>query len=153
MFTNFEIMASKSKVCFFFEKKFSGLNNRTKLKTFIENLFQREGKSLLNINYIFCSDKRLLKINRQYLNHDYYTDIITFDLSKNESTEAEVYISIDRVRDNAHQIGTSILQELHRVILHGALHLCGYSDRNEREKSKMRSKEDEYLSEYFSGST
>ncbi|MBL7743491.1 MAG: rRNA maturation RNase YbeY [Chitinophagaceae bacterium] len=146
-------MTSKPKVCFFFEKKFSGLNNRTKLKTFIEYLFQREGRTLLNINYVFCSDKRLLEINRQYLNHDYYTDIITFDLSENESTEAEVYISIDRVKENAHQVGASILQELHRVMFHGALHLCGYSDRSMSEKSTMRAKEDKYLAKYFSGST
>ncbi len=140
--------ALEPKVRFYFEKG-AWLSNRTGLKHFIETLFKKEGKRLSSINYIFCSDKRLLEINRQYLRHDYYTDIITFDLSESDQTVAEVYISIDRVRDNAKSLGTSFKEELHRVIFHGALHLCGHGDKAKREKEKMREKEDYYISLYF----
>lgn len=143
-------MASESKVCFFFEQGGFALSNRTGLKKFIRTLFTREKRKLGNINYIFCSDKKLLEINQQFLKHDYYTDIITFDLSADSSVVAEVYISIDRVRDNAKILGVSFKQELHRVIFHGALHLCGYSDKRPAEKALMRKKEDFYLQKLFS---
>lgn len=142
-------MPSPSKVCFFYEKRGFTLENRTRLKRFIESLFRKEKRSLGSINYIFCSDQRLLEINRQYLQHDYYTDIITFDLSSGSATQAEVYISIDRVRDNAKSLGNSFRSELHRVIFHGALHLCGYGDKSPREQVKMRVAEDRWLSIYF----
>ncbi|HEX7846309.1 MAG TPA: rRNA maturation RNase YbeY, partial [Chitinophagaceae bacterium] len=112
----------KAKVSFFFDGVSTSLKNRTDLKMFIESLFSKEGKKLLSLNYVFCSDKRLLEINRQYLNHDYYTDIITFDLSEDDSgIIGEVYISLDRVKENATQLKLSIKSELHRVIFHGAL--------------------------------
>ncbi|MBL7738161.1 MAG: rRNA maturation RNase YbeY [Chitinophagaceae bacterium] len=149
MFTNFEIMTSRSKVYFFFEKKIPGLKNRNKLKAFIERLLKAEGKRLSGINYIFCSDKYLLEINRKYLKHDNYTDIITFDLSEDNFIIAEIYISIDRVKANAYEMGTGVQKELHRVIFHGALHLCEYNDKSNRQKLKMRSKEEEYLGKYF----
>ena len=136
------------RVCFFFENKKFSLQNKAVLKTFIESIFKKEKKKLSSINYIFCSDKRLLEINRQFLNHDFYTDIITFDLSESDSTQAEIYISIDRVKDNAKSLGTSFKSELHRVIFHGALHLCGYKDKTWGEQLKMREKEDFYLSRY-----
>ena len=102
------------------------------------------------LRYIFCSDKYLLEINRQYLNHDYYTDIITFNLSNHpEAVQGEIYISIDRVKDNARQFNASFTQELHRVIFHGALHLCGYKDKTAKEEKLMREKEDQYLALYF----
>jgi rRNA maturation RNase YbeY len=148
-FTNFENMPTPSKVCFFFETKGFTLENRTALKAQVENLFRKEGKKLESLNYIFCSDKRLLDINRQYLQHDYYTDIITFDLSAGPATLGEVYISIDRVKDNAQTLGTSFKSELHRVIFHGALHLCGYGDKKKEEAQVMRSREDYWLSRYF----
>lgn len=135
----------KPKVHFYFEQKGFNLENRNQLKRFIESIFAKEKKRLSHINYIFCSDKRLLEINRQFLNHDFYTDIITFDLSEGRSTEAEIYISIDRVRENAKNLGYSFKSELHRVIFHGALHLCGYGDKTKKEKEKMRKKEDLYL--------
>ena len=126
------------------------LSNRTGLKTFIHSIFRREGKKLDTISYIFCSDNYLLEINKQFLRHNYYTDIITFDLSESsKSTIAEVYISVDRVRDNAQNFNSSFKQEIHRVIFHGALHLCGYKDKTPKEEILMRRKEDEYLKRYF----
>ena len=142
-------MSSKSKVRFFFEEKNFSLENRAQLKTFIESLFKKEKKKVSSINYIFCSDKRLLELNRQFLNHDFYTDIITFDLSELNSTQAEIYISIDRVRDNAKSLNTSFKSELHRVVFHGALHLCGFRDKTKGEKTKMREREGYYLNLYF----
>lgn len=142
-------MPSKSKVCFFFEEKVFSLQSRAELKAFIEILFKKEKKKLGSINYIFCSDKRLLEINQQFLRHDYYTDIITFDLSETDFTQAEIYISIDRVKDNAKTEGVSFKSELHRVIFHGALHLCGYKDKSRREALQMREKESFYLLKYF----
>jgi probable rRNA maturation factor len=143
-------MPTASKVCFFFETKEFSLENRQALKACIESLFKKERKPLDSLNYIFCTDKRLLEINRQFLKHDYYTDIITFDLSAGPATTGEIYISIDRVKDNARTLGTSIKSELHRVIFHGALHLCGYGDKKKEEVVVMRSKEDYWLSRYFS---
>ena len=103
-----------------------------------------------SINYIFCTDRALLKANRQYLNHNYYTDIITFNLSDDsEPIKAEVYISMQRVSENAKKLKSSIKSELHRVIFHGALHLCGYNDSNEKEKGIMRKREDYYLNRYY----
>lgn len=151
MFTNFENMTSpsQSKVCFFFDGVKTGLPNRGELKYFIERLFRKEGKKLGSLNYIFCSDKKLLQINRDYLKHDYYTDIITFDLSPGSlSVEGEIYISIDRVKDNAKQLGVSFRSELHRVIFHGALHLCGYGDKTKAQVQEMRRFEDKYLHLY-----
>jgi probable rRNA maturation factor len=141
---------SQSKVCFFFDGVRVSLTNRTVLKKFIERLFKREGKSLVSLNYIFVSDKRLLEINRDYLAHDYYTDIITFDLSEtSEGVQGEVYISIDRVRENAERLGVSLKSELHRVIFHGALHLCGYGDKTKAQIKQMRDAEDNYLNSYL----
>ena len=122
------------------------LRDRTRLKRFLASLFKKEGKQLNELQYIFCSDDYLLDINRQYLNHDYYTDIITFDLSeKGQSINAEIYISVDRVRENAREFGSSLRQELHRVIFHGALHLCGYKDKTSVQEKEMRKMEEKYL--------
>lgn len=101
------------------------------------------------MNYIFCSDTRLLEINKKFLNHDYYTDIISFDFSEGVSTQAEVYISIDRVKENARGLGVSFKSELHRVVFHGALHLCGYGDKTKKARETMRKKEDYYLLDFF----
>ena len=140
---------SKSKVCFFFEDRSFSLQNRNELKKFIERLFRNEKVSIESLNYIFCSDKRLLEINRQYLKHDFYTDIITFELSiPGNPTVGEVYISIDRVRENALAHKQSFKTELHRVIFHGALHLCGYRDKSKKEIQEMRDAETHYLKAY-----
>jgi len=141
-------MPSKSKVCFFFETRGFALADRTRLKRFIESIFKKEKKDLSFINFIFCSDKYLLQINKKYLNHDFYTDIVTFGLTSEGSIEAEVYISVDRVRENAKTLGISFKSELERVIFHGALHLCGYKDKTQKEIAEIRRKEDHYLSLY-----
>ena len=108
---------------------------------------------MAELQYIFVSDARLLEINRQFLQHDFYTDIITFPLSEpRQPMVAEVYISVDRVRENAREYGTTIKMELLRVIFHGALHLCGYGDKTPSEARKMRRLEDKYLNLY-QGST
>jgi len=138
-------MASKSKVYFFFDNVSLNLRSRNKIKAAVEFLFKSERKSLASLNYIFCSDEKLLSINRDYLKHDYYTDIVTFDLSEGPDITGEIYISVDRVRDNARQFGFTITDELLRVIFHGALHLCGYRDNTQALKNKMRAKEDHYL--------
>lgn len=119
---------------------------KTKLKSFLKVLFKNEGKQLGELNYVFCSDEYLLDINRRFLNHDYYTDIITFDISENKTeVTGEIYISIDRVKDNAVQLQQTTQRELLRVILHGALHLCGYKDKTKTQQKVMRQKEDDYL--------
>jgi probable rRNA maturation factor len=127
------------------------LPSRGRLKLFIPNIFRLETtKTLRELNYIFCSDEYLLQVNKEFLKHDYYTDIITFDLSDNDSEIAgEIYISIDRVRDNARVNNTWIYMELHRVIFHGVLHLCGYKDKKAADSQQMRAKEDYYLKKYF----
>ncbi len=138
-------------ISFFFpEHKVPALKERTKLKAFINKLFTKEGHKLANLTYVFCSDEYLLTLNQQHLQHDYYTDILTFDLSPTKETiEGEIYISTDRVRDNAENHDKTFNNELHRVIFHGALHLCGYKDKTKAQEILMRQKEDEYLSLYF----
>lgn len=133
--------------------KQTDLKERTRLKQFLFDLFKKEGRSLAGLQYIFCSDKYLLKINRQYLGHDYYTDIVTFNLAeKHHPINAEIYISVDRVRENARDFSVSVKCELHRVIFHGALHLCGYKDKTGGEIKKMRQMEEKCLTAYL-GST
>ena len=152
MLTNSEIMATskKAKIHFFSHDIPTRLKKTTVLKHFIELIFKREMKNLDSINYIFCSDKAILEINKKYLNHDFYTDVITFNLSSNNKPiSGEVYISIERVRDNAKQLGISIKSELHRVLFHAALHLCGYNDKKKNDKEIMRKKEDQLLTKYF----
>lgn len=105
--------------------------------------YQVQAKSL---NIIYCSDDRLLNINRQFLDHDYYTDIITFDLSDSDHLEGEIYISVDRVRENAQDMHIQFETELCRVMAHGLLHLIGYKDKTDEEKKVMRSEEDACLS-------
>lgn len=135
---------------FFFSAGNISLKNRTALKQFITSIFKSEGKKLKSLNYVFCSDEYLLEINRSSLNHDYYTDIITFDLSATKDLiEGEIYISVDRVRDNAQALALTIQEELHRVIFHGALHLCGYKDKSPKDSKAMRAAEDKYLAKYF----
>jgi metalloprotein, YbeY/UPF0054 family len=139
-----------SKVNFFFDEVAPALRNRRILKKFIISIFRSEGNDLESINYVFSSDESVLKINKEYLNHDELTDIITFRLSENgKPIIAEVYISIDRVRENAITHGASFVFELHRVIFHGALHLCGFTDKTALAVKKMRRKEEYYLASYF----
>jgi probable rRNA maturation factor len=137
------------KIHFFSDGVTLNIRNRKALKDFIEFIFRREKKRLQSINYIFCSDIKLRKINRQYLKHNYYTDIITFEISEQGTPIiSEVYISIDRIKENAKTLGVTYKSELHRVIFHGALHLCGYSDKRPNDRKLMTQKEDWYLRKY-----
>jgi probable rRNA maturation factor len=137
-------------VQFFFITNNITLANRTGLKLFVKQIFKSEKKKLFNLSYIFCSDEYLLNINKTHLNHNYYTDIITFDLSQTPNViTGEIYISTDRVRDNAATLGVSIREELHRVIFHGALHLCGYKDKTPKDEKAMRVAENRLLGKYF----
>jgi probable rRNA maturation factor len=122
------------------------LSNPKKTSTWIERVVKKEGSSIESLSYVFCNDKYLLGINQEYLDHDTFTDIITFDLGgTSRSIDGEIYISIPRVRENARNLGVVFDTELHRVIIHGVLHLMGYKDKTKAEKGRMRSKEEEYL--------
>ena len=135
---------------FFFLQDKHILKDRTTLKSFLPTVFRQHKKQLSNLTYIFCSDDYLIAINKAHLQHDFYTDIITFDLSETpRHITGEIYISTDRVRDNAATLGVSIKKELHRVIFHGALHLCGYKDKSARHLKEMRAEEDWCLITYF----
>jgi len=124
---------------------------RQQLKVFLLDLIRKEGEAVNHINYIFCTDDHLWEINRQYLKHDTYTDIITFHLhNKGEPLLSDIYISIDRVKENALLLNQPFQRELHRVIFHGALHLCGYTDKTKASQAEMRAREDWYLKKYFS---
>lgn len=123
------------------------LKGKSTLKVFLATIFANEGYEYKSISYIFCSDEYLLKLNQQYLNHDTYTDILTFTLSGTSlPIISEVYISIDRVKENATHLEIDFEDELHRVMIHGILHLCEYSDHTKLLKQEMREKEDHYLS-------
>ncbi len=141
---------SRPKANFFFDAATINIRDRTKLKRFIVSIFRQENRKLASINYVFSNDRAVRRINKEYLNHDSFTDIITFEFSeRNEPIIGEVYISVDRVRKNAITYGTSFGNELHRVIFHGALHLCGFEDKTTTEKTEMRKKEGYYLTKYF----
>jgi rRNA maturation RNase YbeY len=123
------------------------LPHQNVVKLWVSRIILAEGKTLKHLNYIFCSDVHLLHINQDYLNHDFYTDIITFNLSDSpDMIEGDIFISIDRVQDNASIIGQSFLRELNRVIAHGVLHLIGYDDTSPQLQNQMRIKEESYLS-------
>ena len=126
------------------------LLQRGKLKGFLTALFEAEKVSVRELHYVFCSDGYLLPLNEQFLGHDTFTDIITFVLSEpKQPVVSDVYVSVDRVKENSAALGVTFTRELHRVIFHGALHLCGYGDKTEVEKKRMRKREDYLLSKYF----
>lgn len=120
----------------------------TDYKQWLEDLILSEGKKLGEINYIFCDDEYLLKINQDYLQHDYYTDIITFDYVKGKTISAEIFVSLQRISDNASTLSREYEDELRRVLAHGILHLIGYKDKTEEEEKEMRRMEDLYLAKY-----
>lgn len=135
---------------FFYPQQTSVLTQKKRLKSFLIYKSTLHGRPISALQIIFCSDDYLLKINQDFLSHDYYTDIITFDLGVkgSETIEGEIYISLDRVRDNALQHGVSYKMELHRVIFHGVLHLLGFKDKKKSDQLLMRSMEDEFLEDY-----
>lgn len=139
------------KVSFHYADTHLNFLNKTALKHFIVSVFKEEQHALGSIRYVFCSDEYILNINKSSLNHDYYTDIITFDLSEtHQPIQSEVYVSLERVKENAKHLSVSFKLELCRVIFHGALHLCGYKDKKRADILKMRQKEDYYLTKFFS---
>jgi probable rRNA maturation factor len=140
-------MPIHSNIHFFFQSKMR-LTERRRLKTFLQTIFKKEGKIIETLVYVFCSDKYLLKLNQAFLKHNYYTDILTFNLSKSGKIEGEIYISVDRVKENSKTLKINTNLELLRVIFHGALHLCGYADKTKPQRKEMRKKEDEYLLHY-----
>tara|TARA_B100001778_G_scaffold66756_1_gene52620 strand:+ start:926 stop:1342 length:417 start_codon:yes stop_codon:yes gene_type:complete len=121
------------------------ISNPEKLNAWVVKCLSSFNKNCGEINVIFCNDDYLLSINKTYLNHDYYTDIITFDYSKAESVSGDLYVSVTRVKDNAKKLNLEFNDELYRVIVHGVLHLCGLKDKTKQEKEDMRAKEDEML--------
>ncbi len=130
--------------------KSTSLRSRTELKTFIIKQCLKEGVHIKTLQYVFCSDAFLLDINKRFLNHNFYTDIISFDLSEQKgSLIGDVYISIDRVKENAKTEGNLYTHELLRVIFHGALHFCGYKDKKPADQKTMRSMEDKWLKAYL----
>jgi len=143
-------MNNPGNILFFFQTTVT-LRERSRLKQFLCSLAKKEGKKIESLNVIFCNDAQLLEINQSFLQHDDYTDIITFDLSpvKNGPITAEIYISAERVRENAKTFNVPVNRELHRVAFHGLLHLCGYGDKKPKEVKVMRKKEEFYLQQYF----
>ena len=139
-----------SKINYFFEDTTSN-NEILPDKSWIENSIEMEGRNLGCINLIICSDNYLVKINKKYLNKEYLTDVITFNTNHLANAESkdyiygDIYISIERVLENKKKYGVSLSNELHRVLIHGVLHLLGYDDKTQFEKKLMTSKEDEYL--------
>ena len=114
----------------------------------LKSLAQQEGYALGEVNYIFCSAEHLLEMNRQFLGHDYFTDVITFDYSDRKGTKivaGDVFIDVDTVADNARIYGTTKTNEMHRILAHGVLHLCGQKDKSPRDEKQMHRKEDKYL--------
>ncbi len=134
---------------FFNEDTDYKLPRKQNTRQWLKQQAQAEGETAGDLNYIFCSDEHLLQVNREFLQHDYYTDIITFDTSETDAkTDGDIFISVDRVLDNATQHGTAPDQEMRRVMAHGLLHLCGYGDKTDDEVALMRAKEDEWLSKW-----
>lgn len=125
------------------------LKDKLLLKTFLSSIFAQEKVLFKSVSYILCNDDFLLKLNKEYLSHDTFTDILTFSLAETSlPIISEIYISIDRVRENAETLGISFEEELRRVMIHGILHLCGYKDKTPAQKKIMRAKEDFYLSAF-----
>lgn len=121
------------------------LENESNLKDWILNIIYSEGREEGDIIYIFCDDKYLHKLNIEFLNHDTLTDIISFDFGMDKQINGEIYISIERVLENSVDFKTKFEDELHRVMIHGILHFCGYKDKSDNEEKLMRKKEDESL--------
>ncbi|MGV4414887.1 rRNA maturation RNase YbeY [Chryseobacterium sp. T1] len=131
---------------FFFENIEENINSNYTI--WLEEIIHKESKKLGEINYILCDDAYLLKVNQDYLQHDYYTDIITFDKVRGTTINADIFVSLQRISDNASTLSRDYQEELRRVLAHGILHLCGYKDKSEAEEKMMRSKEDHYLALY-----
>ena len=121
------------------------LDNETLFSNWISKVILSENKKEGDINYIFCDDEFILEINKQYLNHDYYTDIISFDYSVGNELHGDIFVSVERVQENAEDFNVTFEEELKRVIIHGILHYCGYNDKSEDDEALMRKKEDDKI--------
>ena len=125
---------------------FPKIIKRRETTNWIKQIITQYQKRVGDIVYVFCPDAEILRINNQYLSHDYYTDIITFDYSKGDTLSGDLFISLNTVKSNAEKYGTNAAEELYRVMIHGILHLCGFNDKTPEEEKRMRQKEDEALS-------
>lgn len=133
---------------FFTEEIKFQLKERIRIKKWINESIIEENSNLGEINFIFTSDEYLLEINKQYLSHNYFTDIITFNYCEQSIINGDIYISITTVKNNSRQFNVTFIEELHRVMIHGILHLIGYDDKTDEEKAKMREKENQYLERF-----
>lgn len=132
-------------ILFFNEDIKFNLTQKKLLKSWIKQVIANENKICDSINFIFTSDKFLLEINKKFLSHNYFTDIVTFNYCTDNLISGDIYISLETVKNNSIRFNVSMIEELYRVMVHGVLHLIGYNDSNELEKSRMREKEDFYL--------
>ena len=133
---------------FFFEN-IDKITIDSTLAVWLEDIILTEGKKPGDINYIFCDDEYLLQVNKEYLQHDYYTDIITFDYVKGKTISGDIFVSLPRIFENAETLSKDFESEFFRVLAHGILHLCGYKDKTEEEITEMRNKEDYYLGKRY----
>ncbi len=124
------------------------LPHKNKIRELLNLLAKEEKKEIGQLTYIFCSDEYLLEINKQYLHADYLTDVITFDYCQKEFVSGDIFISVDRVKENSVLFSQSYFDEMLRVVVHGLLHLCGYKDKKEKEQQQMRKKENYYIEKY-----
>jgi rRNA maturation RNase YbeY len=131
----------------FYETDFEISEDQQWINWVVESM-KNEGKTIEELNYIFCDDEYLLEINKQYLDHDYYTDVIGFDNSVEDELMGDIFISVERIKDNAEQNGVSFENELARIMMHGILHFAGYLDKDPEDKELMTSKEDQYLATF-----
>lgn len=131
-------------ITYFFEE-IEPVEIKQEIVPWLNRLITLEGYKAGKINYIFCDDEYLLKVNRDFLNHDYYTDVITFDYVKGKTVSGEIFVSLPRISENADLLKSSFLDELHRVLAHGMLHLCGYKDKTPDEQEEMTARENHYL--------
>lgn len=132
-------------ISFNYETEFN-FDNEEKLSNWISSVIRSEGFNEGEINYIYCDDEYLLKLNSEFLNHNTLTDIISFDYTIGNTIHGDIYISVERVLDNANEFNVEFLDELSRVMVHGVLHYCGYKDKSAKDKQLMRVKENHYLS-------
>ncbi len=143
-------MKTVNNILFFYNYTPFTLKERARLKSYLNELCRKERYRLFEIRIIFCDNKEIRDINRKFLNHNYITDIITFPFSeKDNPIEGEIYICVPRIKEQTKEWGSTFKEELHRVIFHGVLHLCGYNDKSPTEKLLMRERENHYLSKYF----
>ena len=134
----------EEKGIFFHQEEVDIALDEAKISAWLQATIAAEGKALTSVNIILVTDPALLEINKEHLNHNYFTDIITFDYS-DSNVEGDLYISVDTVRDNAKDYGVTFEHELNRVMVHGVLHLIGYKDKNDADQAQMTAKENEYL--------